>query len=100
MAKATNKAPTKLNKVAQNARAAAQRDDTADKPVTELAHVDANTTNQDAKDISGYHGEDSSQQQKDAYEGVKDAREDAKHPDKANDPAPNPHSTGPGSDIA
>lgn len=87
--------------------AAPERDKTADTPVTELAHVDGKTSNKTLEQMAGVSDEpykpaenadkEPSQQQKDALDGLQQAKQDIKHPEKK--PEPNPHHTGPGSDI-
>ena len=87
--------------------AAPERNEATDGPVTELAHVDGNTSNKTLEQMAGVSDEpykpaentdkEPSQQQRDALDGLKQAKHDAKHPDKK--PEPNPHVHGPGSDI-
>ena len=76
-----------------------KRDDSTDQTVTELAHVDATTKLGDMKEMSGATDADASTQQKNALDGMKDARDDAKHPERE-PAAANPFSAGPGSDVA
>lgn len=75
-----------------------KRDESTDTPVTTLATVDANTSLTDMKNMSGATDKDASDQQKDALEGLKQAKAVAKDPSKQ--PEPNPFAMGPGSDIA
>lgn len=91
----------------ETAKTAETRDDTADKPVTELAHVDGKTSVETMKQMAGVSDKqyepaanndgEPSQQQKDAFEGLKEAKKDVQHPDRDKDV--NPHVAGPGSDI-
>lgn len=72
-----------------------KRDDSTDEPVTELAHVDGDTSDADMREMSGV-GDDvdnASTQQRDAYEGMQIAA------GKKDAPEVNPHTAGPGSDI-
>lgn len=87
--------------------AAPERNEATDGPVTELAHVHAKTPNKTLEQMAGvsdepykpaeHSSEEPSQQQKDALDGLKQAKEDAKHPEKRHQH--NPHVHGPSSDI-
>ncbi|MBI0474231.1 hypothetical protein D9601_02475 [Sphingomonas sp. MA1305] len=91
----------------EKTKAAPERNETTDGPVTELAHVGGNTSTETLKQMAGvsdepynpseHTSEQPSQQQQDAFEGLKQAKQDIKHPEKK--PEPNPHHHGPGSDI-
>lgn len=87
---------------------AEKRDDTTDAPVTELAQVDGDTSTKTLKQMSGVSDEpykpsekpdaEASTQQKDALEGLKQARDDADG--KERDEDVNPHNLGPGGMVA
>jgi len=88
---------------ARKAGAPEERNTDTEKPVTELAHVDASTSVADMKDMSGATDKDASTQQQDALDGLKQAREDAKHPETAGERAEDrahPFVLGPGGDIS
>lgn len=92
----------------ENTQAPEKRDDATDAPVTELAKVDGKTSTETMKQMAGVSDTpyqpattssgEPSQQQKDAFEGLKQAKDDIKHPDKRGDDV-NPLVHGPGSDI-
>lgn len=92
----------------ETAKAAPERDETTDGPVTELAHVDAKTSNKTLEKMSGVSDEpykpaenadkEPSRQQLDTLENLKQTKQDAKHPEKRGEDV-NPHIAGPGSDI-
>lgn len=67
-------------------------------PVTKPAEVDGDTTLAEMKEMSGATDKDASDQQKDALDGLKQAKEDIKHPDKRDEVPAFAH--GPGGDIS
>lgn len=91
----------------ENAKAPEKRTDATDAPVTELAHVDGNTSTKTMEQMAGVSDEPykpaentdtgPSTQQQDVLDGLKEAKEDIKHPDRDKDV--NPFFNGPGSDI-
>lgn len=98
MANTTGKSPTKV-KATTDKQVQDRPAPESNEPVTELAHVDGNTTLADMKEMSGATDKDASDQQKDALEGLKEAKKDIQHPDRDKEPV-NPHVAGPGSDIS
>lgn len=73
-----------------------ERDESTDTPVTELAQADGDTEDARLREMSGVgdNEDEASEQQRHVYQSLKIAagKEDA--------PEVNPHTAGPGSDIA